>query len=140
MVKLLMTWDIRQGKETNYLEFFTREFAPALVKMGVQPTGAWYTVVGNGPQHARRARRARIFAAAAYFRRAHPYGSWLSLLRQSASRLAAACSSRCGDGSAVAPRCRLAGNGGSHGRIECAGAGRPRPDRCRAAVAKKKFG
>ena len=50
MVKLLMTWDIRQGKETNYLEFFTREFAPALVKMGVQPTGAWYTVVGNGPQ------------------------------------------------------------------------------------------
>ena len=50
MVKLLMTWDIKPGKETAYLEFITREFAPALMKMGIQPTDAWYTVVGNGPQ------------------------------------------------------------------------------------------
>ena len=50
MVKLIMTWDIRAGKETQYLEFVTRDFAPALMKMGIQPTEAWYTVVGNGPQ------------------------------------------------------------------------------------------
>jgi hypothetical protein len=50
MVKLLMMWDIKPGKETAYLEFITREFAPALGKMGLQPQNAWYTVVGNGPQ------------------------------------------------------------------------------------------
>ena len=50
MVKLLMMWDIKPGKETAYLEFITREFAPALSKMGLQPQNAWYTVVGNGPQ------------------------------------------------------------------------------------------
>ena len=50
MVKLVMTWDIKPGKETGYLEFATRELAPAMMKLGIQPTDAWYTVVGNGPQ------------------------------------------------------------------------------------------
>jgi len=49
-VKLLMTWDIKPGRESEYLEFMTREFAPAIMKMGIQPTDAWYTVVGRGPQ------------------------------------------------------------------------------------------
>ena len=50
MVKLLMTWDIRPGKESEYFEFVVQEFAPKLVKLGVQPTEAWYTVYGNAPQ------------------------------------------------------------------------------------------
>lgn len=50
MVKLLMTWDIRQGKESEYFEFVVQEFAPKLLRMGIQPTEAWYTVYGNGPQ------------------------------------------------------------------------------------------
>jgi len=50
MIKLLMTWDIRAGKEAEYMEFVTREFTPQLMKLGIQPTEAWYTVVGNGPQ------------------------------------------------------------------------------------------
>ncbi|MGB3906115.1 MAG: hypothetical protein WBB22_14480 [Anaerolineae bacterium] len=50
MIKLLMSWDIKAGKEAEYMEFVTREFTPELMKLGIQPTEAWYTVVGNGPQ------------------------------------------------------------------------------------------
>jgi len=50
MIKLLMSWDIRQGKESEYFEFVVQEFAPKLLRLGIQPTEAWYTVYGNGPQ------------------------------------------------------------------------------------------
>ncbi len=50
MVKLIMTWNIREGKETEYLEFLTQEFAKAIMAMGIQPTDAWYAVWGQGPQ------------------------------------------------------------------------------------------
>lgn len=50
MIKLLMSWDIQAGKEAAYMEFVTKEFTPQLMKLGIQPTEAWYTVVGNGPQ------------------------------------------------------------------------------------------
>jgi hypothetical protein len=49
-IKLLMTWDIRPGQEQTYFEFAMQTFAPALMKMGWQPTEAWYTLYGNGPQ------------------------------------------------------------------------------------------
>ncbi len=49
-VKLLMTWDIRPGKESEYFEFVVQEFGPRLVRLGIQPTEAWYTVYGEGPQ------------------------------------------------------------------------------------------
>ncbi len=50
MVKLLMTWDIRPGKESEYFEFVVQEFAPKLIRLGIQPTEAWYTVYGDAPQ------------------------------------------------------------------------------------------
>lgn len=50
MVKLLMTWDIRPGQESEYFEFIVREFAPGIMRLGIQPTEAWYTVYGDGPQ------------------------------------------------------------------------------------------
>ena len=50
MVKLLMSWDIKPGSESDYFEFIVREFAPGLMKLGIQPTEVWYTVVGEGPQ------------------------------------------------------------------------------------------
>ncbi len=50
MVKLLMSWDILPGKEPEYFEFVVQEFAPKLVRLGIQPTEAWYTVYGNAPQ------------------------------------------------------------------------------------------
>lgn len=50
MFKLLMTWDIRPGKESEYFEFVVQEFAPRLIRLGIQPTEAWYTVYGSAPQ------------------------------------------------------------------------------------------
>jgi hypothetical protein len=50
MVKLLMSWDIQTGHEQSYFEFVMQEFAPGLMRLGLQPTEAWYTVFGQGPQ------------------------------------------------------------------------------------------
>ncbi len=50
MVKLIMTWNVREGKESEYLEFLNREFVKAIMDMGIQPTDAWYAVWGQGPQ------------------------------------------------------------------------------------------
>ncbi len=50
MIKLIMTWNIREGKEREYLQFLESEFQKALLEMGLQPTDAWYAVWGQGPQ------------------------------------------------------------------------------------------
>lgn len=50
MVKLLMQWDIRIGQEQDFSEFVVREFAPRLVKLGIEPTEILYTMYGDGPQ------------------------------------------------------------------------------------------
>jgi hypothetical protein len=50
MIKLLMTWDIRSGHESDYVDFLMHEFGPTMMKLGLQPTDAWYTIYGEGPQ------------------------------------------------------------------------------------------
>ncbi|MCS6963461.1 hypothetical protein [Thermoflexus sp.] len=50
MVKLLMAWDIKPGHEQEYFEFIVREFAPGMMRLGMEPTDAWYTMYGEGPQ------------------------------------------------------------------------------------------
>ena len=50
VVKLLMSWDIRPGRQQPYFEFVVREFAPGLMRLGLRPTEAWYTIYGEGPQ------------------------------------------------------------------------------------------
>ena len=50
MFKLLMSWNIRPGREDEYFEFTVREFGPGLIKLGVRPTDAWYTQYGDHPQ------------------------------------------------------------------------------------------
>lgn len=50
MFKLLMSWNIRPGREDEYFEFVVREFGPGLTKLGVRPTDAWYTQYGDSPQ------------------------------------------------------------------------------------------
>lgn len=50
MMKLLMSWNIRAGREAEYFEFVVKEFAPGLMRLGLQPTEAWYTVYGDCPQ------------------------------------------------------------------------------------------
>jgi hypothetical protein len=49
-VKLLMTWDIVEGREQEYFEFVIREFVPGMQKLGIRPTEAWYTTYGQRPQ------------------------------------------------------------------------------------------
>jgi hypothetical protein len=43
MVKLLMSWNIRPGRENEYFDFVVHEFGPGLVELGVKLTDAWYT-------------------------------------------------------------------------------------------------
>ena len=50
MVKLLMQWDIKMGREQEFSEFVVREFAPKLMQLGVEPSEVLYTMYGDGPQ------------------------------------------------------------------------------------------
>ena len=43
-VKLLLNWDIRAGRDQEYFEFVVREWVPTIQRLGLRPTGAWYTI------------------------------------------------------------------------------------------------
>ncbi len=45
-----MSWDIKSGLEAIYFDFIANEFMPGLLRLDIQPTEAWYTVYGSGPQ------------------------------------------------------------------------------------------
>lgn len=49
-VRVVMTWDIKPGKDEEYFEFVAREFAIGVQRVGWQPTDAWYTLYGNRPK------------------------------------------------------------------------------------------
>jgi hypothetical protein len=49
-IKLLMQWDIRSGRDSQYLEFIVGEFIPSVARMGLQIVDAWYTLYGDVPQ------------------------------------------------------------------------------------------
>ena len=50
MYKLLLSWDIKPGRDQEYFEFMVREFAPRITSLGLTPTEAWFAVYGDGPQ------------------------------------------------------------------------------------------
>jgi hypothetical protein len=50
MVKLLMSWDIKPGRDAEYFEFVVREWVPGITRLGLQPTEAWFTIYGDRPQ------------------------------------------------------------------------------------------
>jgi hypothetical protein len=50
MMKVLMSWDIRTGREAEYFEFAVKEFAPGLIRLGLQTSEVWYTLYGDCPQ------------------------------------------------------------------------------------------
>jgi hypothetical protein len=50
MVKLLMSWDIKPGRDSEYFEFVVREWVPGITRLGLQPTEAWFTIYGDRPQ------------------------------------------------------------------------------------------
>jgi hypothetical protein len=49
-VKLLMQWDIKQEREQDYFEFVVREWVPGITRLGLEPTGAWYTAYSASKQ------------------------------------------------------------------------------------------
>ena len=49
-VKLIMSWDIRSGREQPYFEFIVQEFAPGLMRLGLQTVEVLYTIHGDAPQ------------------------------------------------------------------------------------------
>jgi hypothetical protein len=48
--KLLMRWDIRDEKESEYSDFVANEFIPRINKLGLLEIQAWYTVYGTCEQ------------------------------------------------------------------------------------------
>ncbi len=49
-VKLIMRWDIRPEKESEYFEFLVHEFSPALNRLGIADILVWYTAYGDCEQ------------------------------------------------------------------------------------------
>ncbi|HHX09402.1 MAG TPA: hypothetical protein GX730_08260 [Chloroflexi bacterium] len=50
MVKLILTWNIKPGREQDYFSFVLREYLPQINKFGFEVTDAWITVYGVQPQ------------------------------------------------------------------------------------------
>ena len=50
MVKLILTWDIKPGRDQEYFEFIVREFGPGMKQLGLQLTSAWLAIYGECPQ------------------------------------------------------------------------------------------
>ena len=49
-LQMIMTWDIRPGREQEYSEFINERFAPGLVEIGLPPSDVYYTAYGRVPQ------------------------------------------------------------------------------------------
>jgi hypothetical protein len=49
-VKVIMSWDIIQGREQEYFEFVVRNFMPGVQKLGMSLSDAWVTIYGEHPQ------------------------------------------------------------------------------------------
>ncbi len=50
MVRVIMTWDIQDGKEQDYIEFAVGELGPTLDALGLEIRDVLYTQVGTGPE------------------------------------------------------------------------------------------
>jgi len=49
-----MHWDVKPGRDQDYFEFVMREWVPGITKLGLEPTGAWYTIYShdeNSPRY-----------------------------------------------------------------------------------------
>ncbi len=50
MLKVLITYDMQEGKEQDCQEYLINKLAPGLAKLGFRVSDVWYTVWGNSPQ------------------------------------------------------------------------------------------
>ncbi|GAB4202876.1 MAG: hypothetical protein OHK0022_26420 [Roseiflexaceae bacterium] len=48
--RLVMSWDIQDGKERACIAFMVSDFGPGLLRLGCRISDAWYTQAGNGPR------------------------------------------------------------------------------------------
>ena len=49
-VKLLMQWDIDEGKESLYYDFVVNEFLPLAKRLGLSDIQFWFTTFGDAEQ------------------------------------------------------------------------------------------
>lgn len=49
-VKVLITWNVRPGREQEYFGYVVGEYLPTANKLGLNVTDAWVTVYGKRPQ------------------------------------------------------------------------------------------
>ncbi len=50
MLKVMITYDMQEGKEQACQEYLVNKLAPGLAKLGFRVSDVWYTVWGNSPQ------------------------------------------------------------------------------------------
>ena len=50
MVKVVISYDMQQGKEQECQDYLVNKMAPALAKMGFQFSDVWYTIWGESPE------------------------------------------------------------------------------------------
>ena len=50
LVKLLLTYNVNDGKSEEYRQFVLGEFLPAVQKMGLAVTEVWLTTYGDYPE------------------------------------------------------------------------------------------
>ncbi len=50
MFKVLISYDMQEGKEQACQEYLVNKLAPGLARLGFRVSDVWYTVWGNSPQ------------------------------------------------------------------------------------------
>lgn len=49
-VKIILTWNIKPGKEQEYYGFMVGDYLPKVNELGLELTDAWVTIYGDEPQ------------------------------------------------------------------------------------------
>lgn len=50
MIKVVISYDMQEGREQDCQEYLVNKLAPGLAKLGFQMSDVWYTVWGQSPQ------------------------------------------------------------------------------------------
>lgn len=49
-MKVMISYDMREGREQDCQEYLVNKLAPGLAKLGFRVSDVWYTIWGNSPQ------------------------------------------------------------------------------------------
>jgi hypothetical protein len=50
MIKVVISYDMQEGREQDCQEYLVNKLAPGLARLGFQVSDVWYTVWGQSPQ------------------------------------------------------------------------------------------